>query len=86
MELGDLLEEAGLGPAHVLERLPGQGLRPEADEVARVPGPQGDPDLAVHLGAADAGAVPRARVDDDEGPLPWILARAGRLPATAGSG
>ena len=78
MELGDLLQEEALGPADILEGLSGHGLRPEADEVARVAGTQGHADLAVHLGAADPGTVAGARIEDDERALARIRPRAGR--------
>ena len=51
---------------------PGTGLGQETDEVAGMPGLEGDADFAVRLEAADARAVPGARIDDDKGPPPRI--------------
>ena len=45
---------------------PGIGIGQEADEIARMPGFEGDADFAVGLEAADAGTMPGARVDDHE--------------------
>ena len=45
---------------------PGIGLGQEADEIAGMPGLERDADLAVGLEAADAGAVPGARIDHHE--------------------
>ena len=67
MQRDDLLEEDRLGARDVLERLARHGLGQEANEVAGMAGLEGDADLAVGLEAADAGAVPGARIDDDEG-------------------
>ena len=64
----DLFEEHRLGAGDVLDRLAGHGVRQEADEIAGMPGLERDADLAVGLEAADAGAVPGARIDDDERP------------------
>ena len=49
-------------------RLARHRLGQEADEIAGMPGLERDADLAVGLEAADARAVPGARVDHDEGP------------------
>ncbi len=51
-----------------LDGLARHRLRQEADEIAGMAGLERDADLAVGLEAADAGAVPGARVDDDEWP------------------
>ena len=67
MQRDDLLEEDRLGARDVLERLARHGLGQEADEVAGMTGLEGDADLAVCLEAADAGAVPGARIDHDKG-------------------
>ena len=67
MQRDDLLEEDRLGARDVLERLARHGLGQEADEVAGMAGLEGDADLAVGLEAADAGAVPGARIDHDKG-------------------
>ena len=69
MQLLHLAQELRLGPGDVLDRLAGLGLGIEGDEIDRVAGAQGDADLARLLEAADAGAVPGARVDDHERPL-----------------
>ena len=63
---GDLLEEDRLGAADVLDRLPRNRLRQEADEIDRVAGAQRHADFAVGLHAADPGTVPGARIDDDD--------------------
>jgi hypothetical protein len=67
------LDEFRLGMQDVLDRLPGDGLGQEADEIARVAGLQRDADLAVGLEAADAGTVARTRIDHDERHLAAIL-------------
>ena len=72
MQRDDLLEEHRLGARDVLDGLAGHGLGQEADEVAGMAGLEGDADLAVGLEAADARAVPGARIDDDERPAPRI--------------
>ena len=69
MSLGDLLEEDRLGAADVVDRLPRDRLRQEADEIDRVAGAQRHADFALGLHAADSGTVPGARVDDDDGRL-----------------
>ena len=58
-----------LGLADVLDRLPGNGLGQEADEIAGMSRLECHADLAVLLHAADARAVSGARVEHDEGPL-----------------
>ena len=68
MQGDDLLEEDRLGAGDVLDGLPRHGIRQEADEIAGMPGLERDADLAVGLEAADPGAVPGARIDDDERP------------------
>src|SRR5207302_1931057 len=75
MQLVHLAEELDLGGAHGLDRLAGDRLGEEHHEVARVRALERDADLAVHLEAADAGAVAGAWIDDDEGPLRRIGAR-----------
>ena len=78
MQLVHLAEKRDLGGPHGLDRLAGDRLREEHHEVARVGVLERDADLAVHLEAADAGAVAGARVDDDERPLLRVGQRAGR--------
>ena len=75
MERVHLAQEFDLGGAHGLDRLAGDRLREEHHEVARVRGLERDADLAVHLEAANAGAVAGARIDDHEGPLRRIGGR-----------
>ncbi len=53
-------------PTNVLDRLARHGIRQKTDEIARVSRPHGDADLAVVFHAADARAVPGARIEDDE--------------------
>ena len=69
MTLDDLLDKTGLGFAHILDRLTGHRVGQKADEVARMARGERDPDLAVVLHAADPGAMPGARIEDDERPL-----------------
>ncbi len=69
MQLNHALEKGSFGACDVLDRLPRHRLGQEADEVARVTGPEGNADLALRFEAADAGAVSGARIDDDERPL-----------------
>src|SRR4029077_11227570 len=52
----------------VLDGWARHGIRKEADEIAGMTGLEGDADLAVGLEAADAGAVPGARIDDHAWP------------------
>ena len=66
MATGDILDEDRLGPANVLDRLSGHGLRREPDEITGMTGLNGYPDLAFGLHAADAGPVAGARIDDDD--------------------
>ena len=66
MKSDDLLQEHRLGARDVLERLAGHRIGQETDEIAGMAGLEGDADLAVGLEAADARAVPGARIDDDE--------------------
>jgi len=66
VQLAHLAHERDLGRAYRFDRLPRQRLREEHDEVARVAELERDADLAVHLEAADAGAVAGARIDDHE--------------------
>src|SRR5262249_41310965 len=78
MQGRDLLEKNRLRPCDVLDRLTGNRIGQETDEIAGVTGLECDADFAVGLEAADAGTVPRARVDDDEGPARRIEFDAGR--------
>ena len=66
MALGDDADELRFGVGDVGERLPGHRLGIEDDEVDRMAGAQRDADFRVFLEAADARAVARARIDDDE--------------------
>ncbi len=66
MERDHAFEEDRLGARDVLDRLPGHGIRQEADEIAGMPGLERNADLAVGLEAADARTVSGARIDDDE--------------------
>ena len=66
MQVDDGADELRLGAADILDGLAGHRLRQEAHEIAGMAGLQGDADLAVMLHAADAGAMARARVEDDE--------------------
>ncbi|MCE3250881.1 MAG: hypothetical protein K0R41_4706, partial [Geminicoccaceae bacterium] len=76
MQLAHLADEQDLGAADVLDRLPGLGLREEGHEVDRMARPHRHADLALLLEAADAGAMPGARVDDHERPLRRIAGLA----------
>ena len=69
MKRGDAGDEGGLGLAHVLDRLAGNGIGQETDEIAGMAGGERRADLAMVLHAADAGAVARARIDHDDGRL-----------------
>ena len=70
MQRDDLLQEHRFGARDVLDGLARHRIGQEADEIAGMAGLEGDADLAVGLEAADARAVPRARIDDDERPPP----------------
>ena len=61
---GDLLQKDRLGAADILDRLPGDWLRQEADEVDRVAGAERHADFALGLHAPDPRTVAGARVDD----------------------
>ena len=76
MPLRDELDEARLGTADVLNRLPGNWSRQEADAVAGVPGLQRHTDFAVGLHPADARSVTRTGIENDEWPLSGIDAGA----------
>ena len=65
----DALQERRLRHDNVLDGLTSDRLGQEADEVAGVAGLKRHADLALGLEATDAGTVPRARIEDDEGPL-----------------
>ena len=65
MQLAHLAHELLLRLADVEQRLARLGIAEEDDEVDRVALAQRDADLRIVLEAADAGAVARARVDDD---------------------
>jgi hypothetical protein len=72
------LQEPRLGAANILDRLAGNRVGHEADEVAGMAGGQCDTDLAVLLHPADARPMAGARVEDDEGPLAGVDFNAGR--------
>ena len=69
MERDHALEESCLGVDNVFNRLAGYRIREETDEIAGMPRFEGDADFALRLEAADARAVPRTRIDNDE----WSL-------------
>ena len=66
MQRDDFFEEYRLGAGDILDGLARHRLRQEADEIAGMPGLEGDADFAVGLEAADARTVSGARIDDDE--------------------
>ncbi len=68
----DLAQELRLAPGDVVQRLPGDRIGLEGDEVDRVARLHRDADLARLLHAADARPVAGARVEDHEGALPGI--------------
>jgi len=70
--LRDDAHEMRLRAAYVLDRLTRLWPRQEAYKIAGMARPQGDADLAVVLHAADAGAVTRARIEHNDGPLAGI--------------
>ena len=69
MQRDDTFEERCFRVDDVLYRLPGDRIGEETDEIAGMPGLERDADFALRLEAADAGSVPRSRIDDDEWPL-----------------
>ena len=85
MERDHTFEERRLGVDNVFDRLPGDRLGEKADEIAGMAGLERDADFALRLEAADAGSVPRSRIDDDEWPLIFVdlrvLRRGDRAPA-----
>ena len=72
MALGDDAHEFGFGVGHVRERLRRLGIRIEDHEVHRMARFQRDADFGVLFESADAGAVSRARIDDDERAQPIV--------------
>src|SRR5262249_57555953 len=66
MQRDDPLKKNRFGACDVLDGLAGHGIRQEADEIAGMPRFERDTDFAIGLEAADAGAMTRARIDDDE--------------------
>src|SRR5271165_1130464 len=66
VKLDDFLDKPRLGLADVLDRLARHRVMQKADEIARVAGCERDADFTVVLHPADAGTMPRARVEDDE--------------------
>ncbi|MNN36633.1 hypothetical protein D3C81_1505360 [compost metagenome] len=67
VQFAHLVHEALLGGAHVEQGLPRLGLAEEAHEIHRMPRTQGHADLGIVLEAADARAMPGARVEDQVG-------------------
>ncbi|MNR07637.1 hypothetical protein D3C85_1237650 [compost metagenome] len=67
VQLAHLVHEALLGGAHVEQALARLGFAEEDHEIHRMPRTQGHADLGVVLEAADAWAVPGARVEDQVG-------------------
>jgi hypothetical protein len=67
--LGHFLDKTGFGLADVLDRLTRHRLGQKADEIAGMTRGERHPDLAVGFHAADARAVPGARVEHNERPL-----------------
>jgi hypothetical protein len=80
VQLDDTLQEFRLRARHVLDGLARNRFRQETDEVARMAGMKCDADLAIRLETADAGSVPRARIDHDEGTLLRVQLDPLRLP------
>ncbi len=72
VQFDDLLDKPRFRAAHVLDRLTRHRVRREADEIAGMAGCKDDPDLTVGLHAADARAMPGARIEHDERPLSWV--------------
>ena len=68
MQGDDLFKEDRLRTRDVADGLAWHGVRQETDEIAGMPRLERHADLAVGLEAADARAMPGARVDDDERP------------------
>ena len=70
--LNHRLDKNGLRFAHILDRLTGHRLGQKPNKVAGMAGRESDPDFAVVLHAADAGAMPCARIKDDERPFALV--------------
>ena len=68
MQRDDFFDENRFGARDVLDRLSGHRFGQKADEVAGMTRFHRDADLAVRLEAANAGSVPRARIDHHERP------------------
>jgi hypothetical protein len=63
----DFPHEHRFGLAYIRQRLFRLGFREENDEIDWMAIPQADANLGLALEAADAAAVPGARIDDDPG-------------------
>ena len=61
-------EKYSFGPGDVLNSLAWDGFRQKTDEVAGMPCFECDSDFTVRFESADARAVSRAWIDDDEWP------------------
>ena len=72
MQRDDLFQEDGFGAGNVLDRLARHRFGQEADEVAGMAGLERHPDFTVGLEPADARAMSRARIDDNEWPAAWV--------------
>ena len=64
----DFFEKDRFGAGDVFDGLARHGIGQEADEITGMPRFERDADLAVGLEAADARAMPGARIDDDKRP------------------
>ena len=76
MARGDVFDKNRLCTADVLDRLARHRLRQESNEVAGMTGRHRHADLAVLLHPADAWAVARTRIDDND----WCLSRISFAP------
>ena len=68
MRSRDFFNEYRFGTGDVLDGLPRNRIRKEADEIARMAGLHRNADFTVGLEAANTGTVPGTRVYDDERP------------------
>ena len=64
----NFFDEYRLSAGDVLDGLPRNGIRKEADEIARMAGLHRNADFAVGFEAANTGTMPGTRVYDDERP------------------
>jgi len=69
MQFGDYRDELFNGEDDIRQRLAGNRVGVKQDKINRMAVVQGHADFRIALGAPDAGAVARPRIDDDDRPF-----------------